>query len=179
MGISLFLKQIPAASIKDFLKDASPLHAYLKLPYKDYREYWEDENRDRSTTHDMDKSWHPIHFLLTGEPEHKTKRRSQRPATLLFGGTKIKSDLLGYYGPPRILSPAQISNFLAFLQTLDEEKLKMGFDPAVMAQEAVDDERFLQDREGAWKYYWDHFVGLREFLGMVEGKGDGVVLYLG
>ncbi|KAJ1549510.1 hypothetical protein HK405_015133 [Cladochytrium tenue] len=152
MGIYMFMNQIPASKIDDFLEDESKLHEHLKLPYKNYLDYWknrEPEAPATASTHDLDKAW---------------------------TGTQLNDELLNYYFPARILSPAQITVYVAFLQTIDEPTLKARFNPRDMADKAVDFEEPLMSPD-MWEYLWNHFLSLRDFLQRTAEKGDlGIVV---
>ncbi|KAJ1561703.1 Transient receptor putative cation channel sub V member 5 [Cladochytrium tenue] len=59
---------IPASKIDDFLEDESKLHEHLKLPYKNYLDYWksrEPEDPATASAHDLDKAWTSLHYLFT------------------------------------------------------------------------------------------------------------------
>ncbi|KAJ1556335.1 hypothetical protein HK405_001256, partial [Cladochytrium tenue] len=166
MGIYMFMDQIPAAKIDEFLEDESKLHKHLKLPYKNYLDYWknrEPEDPATASTHDLDKAWTSLHYLLTN-------------GETMGNGTRLNDELLNYYFPARILSPAEITVYMAFLQTIDEPTLKARFNPRDMADKAVDFEEPLMSPD-MWEYLWNHFVSLRDFLQRTAEKGDlGIVV---
>lgn len=61
---------------------------------------------------DLDKSWHLIHFALSG-----SAWGAELPAGFLMSGEEIGEDL--GYGPPRILMPEQVAEVAAFLDGVD------------------------------------------------------------
>lgn len=75
---------------------------------------------------DLDKAWHGIHFLLTGDPEG-----GELPAaTLLCGGTEVGDDL--GCGPARLLTPNEVAAFATFLAGLSLDTFSARFDGAAM-----------------------------------------------
>jgi hypothetical protein len=80
---------------------------------------------------DFDKAWHALHFLFTG-----TAEESSLPLSLL----PDKAEQVGTdngYGPPWILSPAQVAAFHAAFSVLTDADLAARYDPEAMAAAQV------------------------------------------
>ncbi len=60
----------------------------------------------------MDKEWHGIHFLLTGE----AWSTDGEYGSVVFGGTEIGPDIS--YGPARMLTAQQVGEIGSKLQAL-------------------------------------------------------------
>ncbi|WP_152360283.1 YfbM family protein [Microlunatus speluncae] len=76
---------------------------------------------------DLDKAWHGIHWLLTGDPWGGPGPLGQ----VIFGGEGFGPD--EGYGPPRLLDPAGVAAVAAALTGIRREDLRSRFDPAAMS----------------------------------------------
>lgn len=149
MGMSASFTPIPAGCVADVTKDAS-------LISSDYGD----------KTLDIDKSWHGIHYLLTG-----TAYEGDEPLSLLImGGEQIDDD--GH----RILSPEQVMAIVAVLPM--EESLKTRFDP----QRMTDLEIYPQiwdEGEESLDYLTANYVELAEFFRGAADRRDAVAVFIG
>ena len=76
---------------------------------------------------DLDKTWHAVHFLLTG-----TAWELEGDAGLaVLGGREVGDDL--GYGPARVLAPPDVDATSRALSAVDEQALRARFDPERMA----------------------------------------------
>jgi Domain of unknown function (DUF1877) len=70
----------------------------------------------------LEKSWHVLHYLLTGETEE-----AQPPlGNAILGGKEIGDDL--GYGPARFLTPQQVQEVASALASMKKEDLASRFD---------------------------------------------------
>jgi hypothetical protein len=75
---------------------------------------------------DLDKSWHGLHYLLTG-----TAWDGAPPFSLaILGGAEIGEDT--GYGPPRYLTPEEVRAVAGALHRTPHESFLARFDPAAM-----------------------------------------------
>lgn len=74
----------------------------------------------------MDKEWHGIHFLLTGD----AWSTDGEYCSIVFGGTEIGPDIS--YGPARMLTAQQVADIASKLQALSLDDLRSRFNPAEM-----------------------------------------------
>ena len=73
---------------------------------------------------DLDKAWHPLHFLLTG-----TAWEGDEPGCYLVrGGEELVEDEELGYSSIRVLSSEQIRRFNEFLSSLSHDTLRERFD---------------------------------------------------
>jgi hypothetical protein len=124
----------------------------------------------------LEKSWHGLHFLLTG-----TEWEGQLPAAfLLNGGTEIGSHDVGY-GPARAFTSDETAGVAAHLSGLDRTQLAARYDPARM------DEMKLYPNtppnswndEGELDDLLNYFDELKEFVRKAADQRLGLVVYLG
>ncbi|HLG97764.1 MAG TPA: YfbM family protein [Bryobacteraceae bacterium] len=78
----------------------------------------------------IDKAWHGIHYLLSGETEPGRTLLSQA----VLGGTEIGEDITGY-GPARYFDAGRVAEISQELSRADlENEMAARFDPARMSQ---------------------------------------------
>jgi hypothetical protein len=121
---------------------------------------------------DLDKSWHAIHFLLTG-----TAWEGQPPLNFLAtGGTEVGDDL--GYGPARCLASAEVRELAKALEALPSETLLKRFNPAAMTAAEIYPE--IWDRppeEDDTRGYVAEFYGdLRSFVLDAAVEGEGLLI---
>jgi hypothetical protein len=119
---------------------------------------------------DIDKSWHGIHFLLTGsvlegDPPLKW---------VMFAPTQIGEDV--EYGPARVLSTDQVVEVSKALAAITPDKLKKKCDWQLMN----DSEIYPQEwRVGDEDYIAENFAHLKKFYESAARRRLGVVQWLG
>jgi len=122
---------------------------------------------------DLGKSWHLLHYLLTGSAD------SAPPplGNAILGGTPIGPDL--GYGPARFLTPRQVAEVAEALAAIEPAELTQRFDPvaieradiytygAIVRSEAFEEEHYLQRFGTLVNYYVD-----------AARNGNGMLLYI-
>jgi len=78
----------------------------------------------------LDKSWHVIHFALTG-----AQGATSSPGNLMFAGTPIGEDT--GYGPASLVTPQAVAAFNAFLSARDDAGWITALDLDAMARAQV------------------------------------------
>ena len=125
---------------------------------------------------DLDKSWHPLHYLLTG-----TAWEGNEPdCYLVHGGEELGDEDAGY-SSIRGLTAGEVRRFHEFLSTLSPDTLRQGFDPARMIALEI----YAKPRRGAApgtpgdiEHLLAAFEGLRAFVARTAAEGDGAIVYL-
>lgn len=159
MGMICCLQPIDASEIDGLLADPATIHEVL-----------EEGNQ---TGIYLDKSWHAIHFLLSGsawegeEPE----------CFLLTGGETIGDEDVGY-GPARLLRPTDVSRFNDALQLVDAVELLLRYDPEAMTEERIypDIWQRKEEREENFQYVAEYFETLRQFVASTAKLGKGIII---
>jgi hypothetical protein len=119
---------------------------------------------------DLDKSWHAIHYLLTGT----AWELDDGVGAAILGGQEIGED--NGYGPARLLPAEAVETVAAALDALDMQTLRARFDPDAMAAADIyptpwvgtDFESFLAP----------NLSELREFYRTAAANGQAVLLAL-
>ncbi len=156
MGMVLYLGTIEAKAIDGLLAEPEGIHDLL-------------EELDESGI-DLDKNWHAIHFLLTGDANE-----GEEPAAYLVGGEEVGEEDVGY-GPARVLRPNQVREFSDFLQTVDAAEMRRRFDPAEFTKEEI--YPHIWDDPEALDEVIDSYETMRTFFADAAAADQGVVISL-
>lgn len=120
---------------------------------------------------DLDKSWHGIHYLLTGSAEGGAPPLD----FLLDGGVAVEGG--GEYGA-RVFTAAQTAAIAAALAPIDEATLRRRFDPVAMTKQRVYPsiwDRAPED-DDSLGYCIDYFAQLKAFVAEAARRGFGLVV---
>jgi hypothetical protein len=120
----------------------------------------------------LDKSWHGLHFLLTGAADG-----GREPACfLLSGGEHLgdDDDVLA-----RLLDAEQVQSFADHLASLSSEELARRFDPERMTQLRIYPDviwKRPEEEDEPRGFLFGAFGELREFVAAAAARGDAVVV---
>ena len=119
---------------------------------------------------DLGKSWHAIHYLLTGTA---WEIGDDAAGAAILGGDEIGED--GGYGPARVLDPVSVRAIAAELDAMDVETLRARFDPNAMAAAQIYPDIWAG---GAVEFNGlaVHFAELRRFYRAAAENGEAVLL---
>jgi hypothetical protein len=119
---------------------------------------------------DIDKSWHLIHFLLSGE---RWTAKSLLGRAVL-GGTEIKNSD-GGYGPIRYLTHTEVRAISDAIQTVSPTALWSRFNPEEVQAADI--------YPGSWEldavteqYVLFNYASLQAFYASASNAGNGVLL---
>lgn len=123
---------------------------------------------------DIDKSWHGIHFLLTGSADG-----GEGPlAAAVFGGEEIGDDI--GYGPARLLMPQEVQVVAAALEALGLEAFVARYAPEALTAEGIyPDGIWSEDPAEARDYLVDNFKELLGFYAKASRAGAGILMWVG
>jgi Domain of unknown function (DUF1877) len=118
----------------------------------------------------LHKSWHCLHFMLTGNVEGS---EGTALGDAILGGEEIGGDEADTgHGPPRALSPAQVRSVAAALEEFPIEKKTREFDSIAADKAGIYVAK--HDTEELKEY----FVQLRSFYDDAARKGNAVLLWI-
>jgi Domain of unknown function (DUF1877) len=165
VGMVLVGRLLSATELRGVLDDPTLIDGLL---YGDL----EDEDAEMPEPQlDIDKSWHGIHYLLTGSAWEV----GEGAGAAILGGDPIGED--NGYGPARLLPPDAVQAVAAGLQGLDPETLRTRFDPEAMEQAdlypAIWSESDVFDT-----YLLPYFAELSRFYQAAAVDGAAVLLVL-
>jgi hypothetical protein len=115
----------------------------------------------------LEKSWHTLHYLLTGKPE-------EAPPPLgnaILGGVPIGDDV--GYGPARFLTPEQVREVASALSAFTMDDLADRFDAGAMSAANV---YGAEGEEPEWAQYY--FASLVRYYNDAAEKGNAMLLYI-
>jgi hypothetical protein len=121
----------------------------------------------------LDKAWHGLHFLFTG-----TDDSEDEPACFVIaGGEDIGEDDGDQV--PRLLNPAQVRDFAAFLGALTHDELRRRFDPARMTELEIYPDVIwnrAEEEDQPLGFLLGAFDDLQAFMAAAAAAGDSVVI---
>jgi hypothetical protein len=127
-----------------------------------------------SETFDLHQAWHVLHYLFTGSAEE-----GKWPGGFIMSGGQELGPDLGY-GAPRLLTPEQLKEVAAFLntqslQTLDAACISQDIDAAQVYWRVSSDPT---DRQRQVEELWDIVQQLRTFIGQLAQTGNSALVYI-
>lgn len=125
---------------------------------------------------DIDKSWHAIHFIVTG---HKYGcEEGDVLGSLIFGDTPVNEEDLGY-GPAMVVGKDKVAQIAKALEPWDKDTFHAKFhiedllkNDIYPVMEKDEDERFFT-------YIWENFVCLKEFYQQAAKDGQYILTFIG
>jgi hypothetical protein len=116
----------------------------------------------------LEKSWHVLHYLLTG----KTEKAPPPLGNAILGGKKIGKDL--GYGPARFLTSQQVRDVAAALASISRNDLSRRFDLKVMIAARIYPVKDASELELAQEY----FEQLSNYYSGAAASGYAMLLYI-
>ena len=128
-----------------------------------------DEEGRRSL--DVDKSWHGIHYLLTGDAWG-----GEPPLDFIVSGGESVGDVDLGYGPARAFDSEDVRDLARALAPITPEKLFERWDPAAIATAEI--YAIQPDDDEEREYIGAYYVQLKEFVAAAARDGLGMIVYL-
>ena len=122
---------------------------------------------------DLDKSWHGIHFLLTG-----TAYEGEPPLDFIVrGGVEIDDADVGI-GPARALKSDDVRAVADAIERLPPDELRERFDPKRMLEEGIYPDIWDRDpaEDDTLGYLIEHYAELRAFVRRAADRGAGLII---
>jgi len=155
------------ATIEDLLDDPETIEEWLE------NDSDEADDQDPRFVMDLDKSWHAIHFLLSGSADEC----SGTAAFLLAGGTAIGDIDVGY-GPARAFRPQEVAQIVELLNAVSPTELRNRFVPNALTKAEIYPTVIWERDADAWSYVEAYYDQLRSFMSDAARKTLGVVISL-
>ena len=124
---------------------------------------------------DLDKSWHGIHYLLTG-----TAWEGEPPMNFIVSGGIEIGDVDTGYGPARAIDSVSVAAITEALSGVDTELLRTRFRPDEMQKLDIYPSIWDRDpnQDDTLGYCLEFYEELKRFLKTASENNLGVVLYL-
>lgn len=159
MGIRAFFASITRQTLEQFLEDPDKVEAML----------YPDDDIEPPNSMDLDKAWHGLHYLLTGDPVD-----GEPPLSLaILEGAEIGPEL--DYGPARYLTPDEVKTVAQALAALTPEALAQRYDPHEMEEKNVYPAMWAEEGDEGLEYLLSHYSALQQFYTDAAARGDVVI----
>ena len=116
----------------------------------------------------LEKSWHSLHYLLTG----KTEEAPPPLGNAILGGSPLGGDL--GYGPARFLSPEQVREVAAALSEVTPQDLAQHFDLDAMSAATV----YACADEDELEMAQHYFEKLMQYYADAAAKNNAMLLWI-
>jgi hypothetical protein len=163
MGMAAYFASVGRDTLDELKADPSQLVGFL---------FPDDVDAAPANTIDIDKAWHGIHFILC----EIAKGGHASLAAAVLGGEQLGEDL--GYGPPRLLSPSEVQEIAAALDTVTPEAFEASFDPRAMSAAEIYPDIWERDGRSALEILVHFFPNLAAFYRGAANRGDGAILWL-
>lgn len=118
----------------------------------------------------VEKAWHGIHFLLTGDVVPGTGPL----ANVVFGRSPVGDEDLGY-GPALATDAAAVPAIAAALEAVTDDQLRARFDPDAMDEIYPN---IWDEGDEALDYLIHHLQQVRAFYRNAAAQGHAVITWL-
>jgi hypothetical protein len=158
--------------ICDLLAVSPPELERLHSDPDSFDELADYNNRDAPSC-SLEKAWHGLHYLLTGEAWE-----SDGPlAFIAAGGTTIDGSDCGY-GDARSFTPDEARGIAKALSTISDEQLWSRFDRAAMTAAGIYPMIWDESEADLKQEYTDYLREVKKFIEGVASQGQGLVVML-
>lgn len=123
---------------------------------------------------DMDKTWHAIHFILTGCAYDVDEEIVL--SSLVLGGTPVGEDM--GYGPVRLITKEEVVQLVEALKEWDEKAFRENFNVEDMIANKIYPVMDNEDEEDFFTYVWGYFVELKEFFLEAAEEGLNILAFI-
>lgn len=121
---------------------------------------------------DLDKAWHAIHFVLTGEVYGGEGPLAQA----VLGGVPIGDEDVGY-GPARGLPVGDVKAVASALAQVSESDLRAKFDAGALTEAEIYPQIWDEGDE-ALDYVLDNFLEVQRFYQDAAAKDMAAILFI-
>lgn len=133
----------------------------------------------------LDKTWHGLHFLLTGkagsedgpdDAENEEAVADDPAYWLIYGGILINQDL--GYGPPHAFKSSDVKRYAVYLDTLDDQTLSAAFAPQKMEELGIYCGDWVGNSDEELNWLIDSFHTLKKFVQTTAKENLGLLIVL-
>ena len=120
----------------------------------------------------LEKAWHGLHYLLTGEVWGGSGHR----AFLLVGGIEQGEDL--GYGPTRYFDPQKLRNISKEINGISDDDLWSNFDANQMTNYDIYPGIWDEPEDDLQEEYLEYFQMLKKFVTKTAENGEALQIYM-
>lgn len=159
MSMTTFIYAPTESEIRSVLRDSDTRRRFFSVGHKN------------APMLDLDKSWHGLHYLLTG-----SAWEGESPSGFLInGGELIDLDMTS----ARVFWPKQVAEIDEMLTSATENGLRRKFEPEAMMQEQVYPEIWDRDprKDDTLAWLISKFHELKQFVSSARSHGGCLVVH--
>lgn len=131
------------------------------------------ENLDTTRSVNLEKAWHGLHYLLTGDPWG-----GDAPLDFIATGGEPIGDVDFGYGPARLLTPQDVGALAESLAHISDQELWSRFDADDMNAQAIYPMIWDEPEDDLRDEYLMYFRELKAFVAQAAQDGLALVLRL-
>ena len=121
----------------------------------------------------LDKSWHIVHYLLTG-----SDNATDSPLNIIADESDRLADIDVGLGPPFVIHPDAVSSFAAAAAELSDEQFLSRLRPSEMPLDTLYLGEAVRENPGEMgEYAVENLHFLRDFAQKAADAGDAVITY--
>jgi hypothetical protein len=152
--------------------------AVIALPEAELRPWiaargWESPVERACCSVSLEKSWHGLHFLLTG-----SAWEGDGPLAFLLGENEVIPDSDTGYGPVRVLDADRVQQVHAALTELSDTELWSRFDADRMSEESIYPQIWDESESDLKQEYLMYFRELKALVAKAAAQGDSLAVIL-
>ena len=123
---------------------------------------------------DLDKSWHLVHYLLSG-----SSGRGESPLGLIGDDSNPLADIDLGLGKPNVISPSEVQAFAQATAAMSDADFLTRFKPDEMPVEELymGDVIARGDHDDMMEYSLEYFHILRDFAAKAAANGEAIITY--
>ena len=130
------------------------------------------DNQD-ATLCSLEKAWHGLHYLLTGEAW-----QCAGPLAFIFADGNQVSGSDGGYGPARSFTPDETRQINLALSSVTDDQLWSRFDADAMTSEGIYPEIWDEPEADLKDEYTMYFRGIKQLIADAASQGHGLLLMM-
>lgn len=152
---------------------------YIRMDDENVKEFQDGAELDISGNNDnmldIDKSWHAIHFVLSGEVWEIDEDNPL--SQVVLGGAPVNDDDMGY-GPARLLEKDLVKKLADALESWDEKTFRDGFSMAAMVENQIYPVMVNENEEQFFEYVWSNFKEVKKFFRQAADCGQNIISFI-
>ncbi len=157
-GMRMTLFAVDSKVIAEAKKDPKKLEAFLETAAPPSLE--------------IDKSWHGIHYLLTGNASEPKAGVGQ----IILGGKEIGEDQ--GLGPAHYFTAQEVKELAVLLKQETPEKLAARYDPVAMQKAEIYPGIWVRDDKEALEYLIEYYKQLVEFYAKAAKRNQAIIFVI-
>lgn len=122
---------------------------------------------------DLQKAWHGLHFLLTGEADP-----TELPLGFIVGGGVPVEGNDSEYGSTRWVTPENVRSINEILLPMSDDDLWAHFNPEVMNEKGVYPVIWDEEEADLREEYTMYFQDIKKFVAEAAASGMGLVVMI-